>query len=500
MTASARMDGGIRRSSPLHRPALRKVLGRFGFFALAFGSMIGVGWVTSIGSWLEQAGPGGAVLAFLAGGAVMLCIGLCYAELTPMLPVAGGEVAYAYKAFGTFKAFLVGWALAFGYVSISGFEAISIGRVLSFLLPSIDRWPLYEFAGSTVYASHLFLAFLCTAAITWINWIGARSAARLQVWMTILFVAATLIFVAAGFGTGTAENVMPLFASGDAELGVLAGLLAVMVTIPFWFVGFDTIPQAAEEASVAVAPRMLAKLIVGSIVAAVVFYVLLILSVSMLGPWQELASADLPAAHAFEAAFESHWLRDLVLIAALLGLFTSWNGFFLAGSRVIFALGRGRIIPTGFGETHARHGTPHRAILLTGGLTLLAPLLGRDALLALVNAGSFCIAMAFFGVSLSLLRLRKDYPEIERPFRLRAAPLVAGAAAAGSLLMLAAMLVPGSPAALSWPREHIVLIVMLGVGSLLWVSAAGVREGIGEEARAALILDEKDQANPVSSR
>jgi basic amino acid/polyamine antiporter, APA family len=87
------------------RPALRKVLGRFGFFALAFGSMIGVGWVTSIGSWLDQAGPGGAVLAFLAGGAVMLCIGFCYAELTPMLPVAGGEVAYAYKAFGTFKSF-----------------------------------------------------------------------------------------------------------------------------------------------------------------------------------------------------------------------------------------------------------------------------------------------------------------------------------------------------------------------------------------------------------
>ena len=80
-------------------------------FALAFGSMIGVGWVTALGSWLSQAGPLGALLAFAAGGALMVCIGLCYAELTPMLPVAGGEVAFAYRAYGTGKAFLVGWTL-----------------------------------------------------------------------------------------------------------------------------------------------------------------------------------------------------------------------------------------------------------------------------------------------------------------------------------------------------------------------------------------------------
>ena len=470
------------------RPELRKVLGRFGFFALAFGSMIGVGWVTSIGSWLGQAGPGGAVLAFLIGGAVMLCIGLCYAELTPMLPVAGGEVAYAYKAFGTFKAFLVGWVLAFGYVSISGFEAISIGRVLSYLVPSIDRWPLYSLAGSTVYASHLLLGVACTAAITWVNWIGARSAARLQIWLTVAFVVVTAIFIIAGFSAGDRTHLSPLFA-GAKQGGALAGLLAVLVTIPFWFVGFDTIPQGAEEASTSVKPRTLAVLIVISIAAAIAFYVLVILSVSMLGHWQALAAADLPAAHAFEAAFGSPWLRDLVLIAALLGLFTSWNGFFLAGSRVVFALGRGRIIAASFGQAHKRHGTPHRAILLVGGLTVLAPMLGRDALLALVNAGSFCIALAFFGVSLSLLRLRRDCPDYPRPFRLKSARLIAGIAALGSLSMLVAMIVPGSPAALSWPHEFIVLAVMFGAGGMLWLMASSSRNEVAEKQRESLILD-----------
>lgn len=81
------------------RPTLRRSIGRAGFFALAFGSMIGVGWVTALGTWLEQAGPMGAILGFLAGGLLMVCIGLCHADLCAMLPLAGGEVAYAYMAF-----------------------------------------------------------------------------------------------------------------------------------------------------------------------------------------------------------------------------------------------------------------------------------------------------------------------------------------------------------------------------------------------------------------
>ena len=120
------------------RPQLKKAINGLGFFALAFGSMIGVGWITTLDNWFNSAGPGGAMIAFIAGGFLMLLIGLCYAELTPMMPVTGGEVAYAYKAFGTDKAFLVGWFLAFGYLSVSAFEAVSIGMVLGYLFPALN--------------------------------------------------------------------------------------------------------------------------------------------------------------------------------------------------------------------------------------------------------------------------------------------------------------------------------------------------------------------------
>ncbi|NJN41636.1 MAG: amino acid permease [Flammeovirgaceae bacterium] len=145
-------------SSNVNRAALKKEIGKIGFFCLAFGAMIGVGWVTAMGPWLETAGPIGASVAFAIGGTLMIFIGFCYAEVTAMLPVSGGEVAYAYKAFGVKESFLVGWFLAFGYISVSAFEAISIGKITSYLFPNIDQWPLYSINGDVIYGSHLLLA------------------------------------------------------------------------------------------------------------------------------------------------------------------------------------------------------------------------------------------------------------------------------------------------------------------------------------------------------
>lgn len=473
------------------RPVLRRSLTQFEFFALAFGSMIGVGWVTAVGSWLTQAGPLGAIIAFGIGGAIMLCIGLCYAEATPMLPVAGGEVAYSYLAFGTFKAFVVGWFLAFGYVAISGFEAISIGKVLGYMFPDSNWWLLYHVAGDPVYGSHLLLGVVFTGLITWLHYRGIESAAAFQRWLTIGFVLVTLVFIGAGLWGGKWENLSPVFpeVDGGSFKAIAAGILMVLVTVPFWFVGFDTIPQGAEEADAAMAPRKFARLIIGSIAAATLFYVVLIISIGMIVPWQSIVDADLPAARAFEAAFASKAMVYLVLIAALLGLFTSWNGFFLAGSRVLFSLGRGRMIPASFGETHPQHGTPHRAVLLTGLLTLLAPLMGRQALLSFVNAGSFCIAIAFLGVALSIMQLRRSHPHLPRPFRLPGGAVIPGLAALGALFLIAVMLWPGSPAALSWPREVIILGVLAVLGAGFWLGARRSRTLISEQQRAFLILE-----------
>ena len=471
------------------RPELKRAISGFGFFALAFGSMIGVGWITALGGWFEQAGPVGAIVAFAAGGTLMLIIGLCYAEVTPMLPVTGGEVAYAYKAYGTSKAFVIGWFLAFGYLSVSAFEAISVGLVLSFLFPQIDVLPLYEIAGSTVYASHLLLAFVFTGFITAINYFGVGIASRVQIVLTGLFLMCALLFVVSGIANGEIGNLAPYFGDSALGSGGLAGMLAVFVTVPFWYVGFDTIPQAAEERREDSPLHRLGIYVIVAIIGSTVFYIAIILGAGMTAPWRSIVGEELPTAAAFSSAFESQLLVRLVLVAGLIGLLTSWNGFFLAGSRVLFSLGRGHIIHASFGQTHPRFGTPTKAVLFSGLVTFLSACLGRGAIIAFVDVGSFCIALAFLGVALSLIQLRKKFPLLERPYRMPGGNVLAYVAAAGSLFILCVMLVPGSPSMLVWPLEWLILGALSVTGLGFWFAARRYRQRVSEEDRAKLILE-----------
>jgi basic amino acid/polyamine antiporter, APA family len=320
--------------------------------------------------------------------------------------------------------------------------------------------------------------------LTWINYRGVNVAASLQTWLTGIFVTLTLVFVGAGLLLGDLDNAKPWLASNAG----FSGFLAVLVTIPFWFVGFDTIPQAAEEAEASIPPRKLGLLILLSIAAATLFYAVLVLSVSMTGPWQSLVAAELPAAEAFERALGAPWLAKTVLVSALIGLLTSWNGFFLAGSRVLFALGRGGIVPAALGQTHPRFGSPSVAVLFSGAVTLLGAFLGRGALLAFVNVGSFCIAAAFLGVALSTLKLRRTRPDLPRPYRPPGGDWPPRLAAWGAALILSCMIVPASPAALAWPGEWVILGGFLLAGAAAWRLGLPERAAMPERERSERIL------------
>ncbi len=488
-------EGTLDPMADLDRPELRKSVSQLGFFALAFGSMIGVGWVTALGGWLGSAGPVGAILAFAAGSALILVIGLCYAELCSMLPVAGGEVAYSYRAYGPSKSYAIGAFLAFGYLAVCVFEAISVTKVVGYLVPGgLAYWPIYSVAGQTVHATELAFALAATGALTWVSYRGIEAAAKLQALLVLLFGLATLAFIGTGIIGGSFDNLPPLLGQ-TAEGGAngwgtaLAGMGAVFVTVPFWFVGFDTIPQVSEEAAVAVSPRALARLIVVSIVGAAAFYILVILAVGMSGPWTELLGEDLVAAVAFEQAFDSPLLANLVLLAAALGLFTSWNGFFLAGSRVLFALGRGHMAPPSLGHAHPAYGTPSNAIVFGGLFTAAGACLGTGALGVFINVGSFCMSLAFFGVTFSMMKLRKSAPDMKRPFRLPGGRLLPSIAAIGAGGILLAMVIPGSPAALK-PLEWVVLGIVIALVFVGWQLGASTRRVTSEKERARLVLGE----------
>ena len=192
-------------------PTLTRVMGLRQLFVLAFGTIIGVGWIVALGSWLGQAGSVGAIIGFVGGGLLIVLIGLCYAEAASMYPVAGGELAYAYEMYGTKLSFFTGWLVSFCYIAATAFEAVSVGWILSALLPGIEGPLLYSVFGYEVHAGSLGTGLSIMVAITYINYRGVGSMARLQELLTFALIGASLIFIVVGLTQGEAANLQPYF-------------------------------------------------------------------------------------------------------------------------------------------------------------------------------------------------------------------------------------------------------------------------------------------------
>jgi amino acid transporter len=474
-------------SPPPASPAgqLSRSISGSGFFALGFGTIIGVGWIIVLGDWLRHAGPVGAMLAFAAGGLVMIVVGLCYAELATMLPVSGGELAYAYETFGVKACFAAGWALALVYTSFTAFEAVSFGWVLGALVPGIEGPTLYVSRGEPVRLGSLLLGLGGMALFTHLNYRGARSAARTQKILTYTKIACSLLFIFAGVAGGSTGNLHPFFAERDTARGILA----VFLTTPVWFGGFNVIPQAMEERAPGTSVRAVGQVIILSLALAAAFYCLIILASSMTMPWPRLLEMDLPAAGAFQVGLRSTLLAKVVLLAALLGLIATWNAVFFAAARVLFALGRARIIHPSFGAIHPVHGSPGKAVLFVAAIGCSAVFIGRSAIIPIVNVGATCLAGAFLLTCLGVVRMRSREPARPRPYSV---PGGSGTARLAVLLCLGilglSLYQPYADAKGGVPLEWIFLGLWILLGLGFWGIAHGGRDGVTAQERRRLIL------------
>lgn len=439
-----------------------RVLGRADVLALAFGAMIGWSWVILSGEWIRSAGGAGAVTAFLAGGAAVGLVALTYAELASAMPLAGGEHVYSLRALGRGASFVCTWALVLGYGSVVAFEAVALPSVFEHLAPGLRSGTLWSVAGSEVDAGSAGLGALAALAMTWLNARGVRPAARLQGLATLLILFGGALLVAGVFVRGPLRAPEPWFADG------LAGIAAVLVMVPFLFVGFDVVPQAAEE--IDLPPRDLGRLLLLSVAMAVVWYAAIVAAVALILAPGEIEATRLPTADASAAAWGGAWASQLLVLAGAAGILTSWNAFLVAGSRAIYALAEAGMLPPALGRLHERHHTPHRAVWLLGALSCASPWLGRSALVWFVNVGALGIVVAYAMVALSFLVLRRREPEMPRPFRAPAGAWVGGGALAVSIA-LGALYLPGSPAALAWPHEWGIVAAWAALGAVLYARA-----------------------------
>jgi amino acid transporter len=435
-----------------------RVIRRREVVALAFGAMVGWSWVALTGDWIERAGSAGAMLAFMLGGIAVVLVGLTYAELASAMPKAGGEHVYSHRALGATASFICTWAILLGYVSVVAFAAIALPTVADYLVPGFSRIHLWTVAGWDVQLTWVLLGVVAAVVMTAINVIGVKTAAKLQLLVTtVVLVVGILLIGGAAFGAST-ENMEPLFDNG------FKGLLGVLVMVPFMFVGFDVIPQSAEELDIPF-PEI-GRMLMVSIVMAVLWYVLIIGAVSMGLSGSGRDASELPTADATAAIFGGTLPAKLLVVAGIGGILTSWNAFLIGGSRALYALARAGQLPRPLGELHPRFNTPHNAILLIGALSVAAPLFGRPALVWLVDAGGLGIVVAYAFVAWSFLVLRKREPEMPRPYVVRNGRLI-GTAALVLSLGIAVLYLPGSPAALVWPYEWMIVFFWILLGAIM---------------------------------
>ena len=434
------------------------MLGRRDILALAFGAMIGWSWVVLTGAWIGSAGTMGAITAFVIGGVAILLISLIYAELASALPFAGGEHVYSERALGSGASFICTWGIILGYASVVTFEAVALPTVLDSLIPGLDQVYLWQIAGWDIYLSWVLVGVLGAAIMTVVNVLGVRMVALVQSVVVIAILLVGVLLVSGAMVTGDINNMQPLFKEG------VAGITLVLVMVPFMFVGFDTIPQVAEEVDLPF--RDIGVVLIASVAMAIVWYGLIILAVGLVLD-QTAIDASTTVTAAANARIYGEVGGTVLLVAGLAGIITSWNAFILGGSRAIYALANSGLLPKFLGQLHPKYHTPTNAIVLLGVLSALGPFFGRPALVWVVNAGSLGIVIAYVMVTWSFLVLRNREPSLDRPYKVPFGQFV-GSLALVLAIGMTLLYLPGSPAALLWPQEWGIIIAWIILGGFLY--------------------------------
>ena len=475
-----------RHETPEREGAFDKALSALDALFIGFGAMIGFGWITLTGGWIESAGTVGALLALIAGGALMALVGLVYSELVAAMPQAGGEHNYLLRGLGPRLSMIGSWSIAGGYIAVVLFEAVSTPTTAAYIFSELEQIRLWSIAGFDVHLTWALTGSIAALVIMWINIRGVKLAGLVQTFVVCFLVLMAVLLLGGSAIGGDLSNAQPLFTGGAV------GFVAVLGAIPFLFVGFDVIPQSAEEINIP--PRKIGRLVVISVLLAVAFYVAIIVSTSLALPASELTSLKLVTADAFAAVTGSAVWGKIVIAGGLAGIITSWIGFLMGASRLLWAMANSGMLPRWFGVMHPKHRTPVNALLFIGLLSAIAPFFGAPMLVWAVDASSPLIVLTYGLVAVTFVILRRTQPQMDRPLRIGGkgpGGAVIGIVAAVLCGAMVLVYIPGlTPISvtLAW-QSYLMLGVWLLAGVVLMLRLPrGIRPGpdAEEELKAAL--------------
>jgi amino acid transporter len=421
------------------------------YFALAFGTMVGAGWLVLMDDWLGRSGPLGAILGFAVGGVLLLPVGYVYGQWVQRLPDAAGEAAYTAQVFPPVVSYFTGWMMLLAYFIVCPWEAVAVGKLAAYIFPSLDSLELYRVAGQPVFLPRLMLGVGLTVFLAVLNYRGIRWSASFQNWTAAIVLLLFVLLLGISAVRGAPDNFHPAFRTTP-----FVSILLTLQIVPYFMTGFESVPKVAEEAHPGFCSTGFFRAIMMAVLIGAGFYVLAVAAVAYVAPWQGLIGKRFATAIAFEQALGAQWPVRLIVIMALFGLFQCFNGNFVASSRLLFAYGRRRTIDPRFGTVHDKFLTPSVAILgITAG-TLAGLLLGDALLVPVTEVGSMASALGWFAACFS-------FWIVEKRASMR---IVSGLGIAVSLLLFLMKILPPVPGHFS-AAEWIAFGVWVGLGFVL---------------------------------
>jgi len=429
----------------------KKGVSAIDFFAIGFGAIVGVGWAVSINSWMAgSGGPLPAATGYILALVLMIPVALCYCELCAMLPVSGGGMAYAFRAFGDNVAFISGWAAFGAFITIIPWEAIYVVDILSIIFPVLKAgMPLYTLAGADVYFGHIVIGVVISVILFLINRKGVTSSATMQKVLCFVLVGAgilAMIFAALRFDVSNFQPVYENIGRGSHK-SFIGGAMVILASAPFFLAGFETIPQGIESAGGD--PKSVGKTVVITVTLSCVFYALLLFTLGGAMPWQEFISFESPAAALlFRDVYGGPigmGLYLLILIGAICGLITTWNGFMMASSQILMAMARVSIVPDRLAEQHPVYKTPVNALKICLIASIAGPFLGSGLIGSLTTFSAAGYVTSWMITAYSLIKLRHSEPTLNRPYLIPGGEKMAWFAGISMTVLLALLILPGQP-------------------------------------------------------
>jgi amino acid transporter/nucleotide-binding universal stress UspA family protein len=411
---------------------LSRDLTLFDITMIGVGAMIGAGIFVLTGIAAGVAGPA-LVLAFALNGIVTSFTAMSYAELGSAFPQAGGGYVWVREALGGLQGFLSGWMSWFAAAVAGSLYALAFGA-FAVELWSMAGLPVLQHAVLGV-AGHeimrlLFMTFI-VITFTFINFMGASETGSVGNAITLAKVTILGLFTAFGVVALLHQEAWhQRFSEGFMPNGISGVFMAMGLTF-IAFEGYEIIAQSGEE--VIDPKRNVPRAIFWAIGISVLIYVLV--AFTTIGAIQVPAEyGNIPAYQYLGLEKETAIVRAaeqffpfgvggvFLLISGLASTMSALNAVTYSSSRVSFAMGRDRNLPSFFGKIHDRRHTPFLAVIISG--TLIAIMAWSLPIEALAAAADIMFLLLFFQVNVSTMILRRKMPELDRGFYIPWFPVV----------------------------------------------------------------------------